>query len=158
MPENVPGDETTASFFPPRCDRCREALGVHSQPRHSYCEAPTSSTITTLAEAPAWDAEALEAHRRKWQADRENFTPGTNDTDAARRFVTDSKGRIGSLPVDGPGGNPFPTYTDPVYDAGFVAGRAAATPELRNGCRAPHCFSEYGTPCGTCPAEKPETP
>ena len=25
-------------------------------------------------------------------------------------------------------------------------------------CRAPHCFSEYGTPCGTCPAEKPETP
>ena len=44
------------------------------------------------------------------------------------------------------------------YARGFAAGRAAATPELRNGCRAPHCFSEYGTPCGTCPAEKPETP
>lgn len=44
------------------------------------------------------------------------------------------------------------------WDEGFAAGRAAATPELRNGCRAPHCFSEYGTPCGTCPAEKPETP
>ena len=26
------------------------------------------------------------------------------------------------------------------------------------GCRAPHCWSEYGTPCGTCPVEKSETP
>jgi hypothetical protein len=35
---------------------------------------------------------------------------------------------------------------------------AAADREKPEGCRAPHCFSEYGTPCGTCPAEKPETP
>ena len=49
---------------------------------------------------------------------------------------------------------------DALAAAGFsvVAGRAAATPDPRNGCRAPHCFSEYGTPCGSCPvAEKPET-
>ena len=24
--------------------------------------------------------------------------------------------------------------------------------EAGEGCRAPHCWSEYGTPCGTCPA------
>ena len=59
--------------------------------------------------------------------------------------------------------NPYPNASDTMhyelhtawdegYAEGFAAGRAAATPELRNGCRAPHCFSEYGTPCGTCPA------
>jgi hypothetical protein len=35
---------------------------------------------------------------------------------------------------------------------------AAADREKPEGCRAPHCFSEYGTPCGTCPVEKSETP
>ncbi len=65
--------------------------------------------------------------------------------------------------------NPYPNASDTMhyelhtawdegYAEGFAAGRAAATPDPRNGCRAPHCFSEYGTPCGSCPvAEKPET-
>ena len=57
-----------------------------------------------------------------------------------------------------PGQDTFTAQAAGIWDEGFAAGRAAATPELRNGCRAPHCFSEYGTPCGTCPAEKPETP
>lgn len=37
------------------------------------------------------------------------------------------------------------------WGEGFAAGRAAATPDPPEGCRAPHCWSEYGTPCGTCP-------
>lgn len=34
----------------------------------------------------------------------------------------------------------------------------AADREKPDRCRAPHCWSEYGTPCGTCPVEKSETP
>ena len=34
-----------------------------------------------------------------------------------------------------------------------AAARAAATPDPPEGCRAPHCWSEYGTPCGDCPSE-----
>ena len=71
-------------------------------------------------------------------------------------------GRVGSPYAPSsdwkPGQDTFAAQAAGIWDEGFAAGRAAATPGLRNGWRAPHCFSEYGTPCGTCPAEKPETP
>lgn len=38
------------------------------------------------------------------------------------------------------------------------AALAAADREKPEACRAPHCFSEYGTPCGTCPAATPDPP
>ena len=50
-----------------------------------------------------------------------------------------------------------PNADDALRDARAVleAALAAADREAPDGCRAPHCWSEYGTPCGTCPAVPP---
>ena len=57
--------------------------------------------------------------------------------------------------LDGKQGQHVPEAPGPVVLCSKCGCHVACPPsgaEAGEGCRAPHCWSEYGTPCGTCPA------
>lgn len=93
------------------------------------------------------DAYARQVERLDRMVQEMGESRGISELAEARRVagvLADAHRRIADLPIV--------DDSDADRMREIAEDALAATPDPRNGCRAPHCFSEYGTPCGTCPA------
>lgn len=91
----------------------------------------------------AREAELVRA--LEWYAERRNYVPAGPPAASPPKHLMERDAWDGN----GPGARARAALASA---RGETDESSAATPE----CRAPHCWHEYGTPCGTCPAASPD--